>query len=490
MKRKRGLLRWIILLLILLVVILYIFVNFLAGIRGSAEKAVQAELENVGEKYVFEVRTELQQVQIAGETIAQVINSLSVKDEEMIGRYMAAAAEETGIFEALFYEKGKDCIDQEGNHIEIADRKDIPVIELPADKTQYVYLENEELTGKPAMLLVVPVPETEAALLLFYTTEIIKESLTEHSMYGQETFTAITDAKGDILEHNDVSSNFLSSGNLWTYVGEEYDKQISRVKANMKNKEYGYCAIKAGEEMRALVYKPIGIDDWTFVAGIDQNYVDQKVNRSFQKSSAILYQLFIVFPLLGIVCLGIYICSKRNIEEKSKVLLEKADTDQLTGLYNKLATERKIKEYMEENPNTLSMMLVLDIDNFKKINDTMGHAFGDEVLRNLGKSISANFRVSDIIGRTGGDEFTVFLKALKDDSNTLKEAQKLVNFFQGFQVGEYVKYSATASIGAAVFPADGSDFKTLYKAADQALYKAKARGKNQVAFYDDRDRKT
>ena len=135
------------------------------------------------------------------------------------------------------------------------------------------------------------------------------------------------------------------------------------------------------------------------------------------------------------------------------------------------------------------MMFVLDIDNFKKINDTMGHAFGDEVLKTLGRTISSLFRVTDIIGRTGGDEFTIFLKFLKSDENTLKEARKLVQFFKDFTAGEYVKYSATASIGAAVFPENGSDFDSLYKAADKALYKAKQRGKNQLAFYDDRDRK-
>lgn len=98
--------------------------------------------------------------------------------------------------------------------------------------------------------------------------------------------------------------------------------------------------------------------------------------------------------------------------------------------------------------------------------------------------------MTDVVGRTGGDEFTIFLKNLKDDSTTIRESQKLINFFRSFQVGEYVKYSATASIGAAVFPEDGKDFESMYKAADQALYKAKKRGKNQLAFYDDRDRKT
>ena len=175
--------------------------------------------------------------------------------------------------------------------------------------------------------------------------------------------------------------------------------------------------------------------------------------------------------------------------KSNKQLEEKADSDLLTGLGNKLATERRIKEYMADYPDSLAVMFVLDIDNFKKINDTMGHAFGDEVLRELGRQIGVNFRVTDIIGRTGGDEFTIFLKNLKDDSNTIREAQKLEYFFRHFQVGDYVKYSATASIGAAVFPADGSDFETLYKAADAALYKAKKRGKNQLAFFDDRDRK-
>ena len=201
-----------------------------------------------------------------------------------------------------------------------------------------------------------------------------------------------------------------------------------------------------------------------------------------------VYQIIGVLFFFALVLLIFnYISNKKN-DETDRILREKADTDLLTGLNNKLATERKIKEYMEQNPDSIAMMFVLDIDNFKKINDTMGHAFGDEVLKTLGRTLSPIFRVTDIVGRTGGDEFTIFLKFLQSEDNTLKEAKKLVNFFKDFTAGEYVKYSATASIGAAVFPADGKDFETLYKAADKALYKAKKRGKNQLAFYDDRDR--
>lgn len=199
-----------------------------------------------------------------------------------------------------------------------------------------------------------------------------------------------------------------------------------------------------------------------------------------------LISLFITIFIIVVTIINVsrIFATTRGTDE----LKDKADRDLLTGLKNKTATEREIKDYIANYPDRLGVMFLVDIDNFKKINDTMGHAFGDEVLRELGKNIGINFRVSDVIGRTGGDEFMIFLKNLKEDANTLREAQKLIYFFRHFQVGDYVKYSVTASIGAAVFPDHGSDFESLYKAADAAVYKSKKRGKNQLSFYDDRDK--
>ena len=195
-----------------------------------------------------------------------------------------------------------------------------------------------------------------------------------------------------------------------------------------------------------------------------------------------IYLIIIIFIFICMIVL-VNIIGKIRTNEQKKKLENKADTDLLTGLNNKLATERKIKEYMEQNPNSQSMLFIVDVDNFKKINDTMGHAFGDEVLRTLGERLPAIFRATDIIGRVGGDEFMVFLKGVSEAESIRKEAKKIENFFQNFKAGEYTKYAATASIGVAVFPQEGADFESLYKAADQGLYKAKKRGKNQVAFY-------
>ena len=160
--------------------------------------------------------------------------------------------------------------------------------------------------------------------------------------------------------------------------------------------------------------------------------------------------------------------------------------DLLTELTNKAATERMIADYIDSNPNGHGVLFILDIDNFKKVNDTMGHAFGDTLLKTLGKEIRTEFRVTDIVGRTGGDEFMIFLKDINDDLIVEREANRITRFFHDFKAGgDYVKYSATASIGCAIYPNDGATFKDLYVSADQALYRAKKRGKNQLVFYDE-----
>ena len=81
----------------------------------------------------------------------------------------------------------------------------------------------------------------------------------------------------------------------------------------------------------------------------------------------------------------------------------------------------------------------------------------------------------------------VFLKNIKDEETIRREVGRMERFFYNFKAGEYVKYSVTASIGCAVFPRDADNFEDLYKAADKAVYKAKRRGKNQIALYTEED---
>ena len=225
----------------------------------------------------------------------------------------------------------------------------------------------------------------------------------------------------------------------------------------------------------------VGIDE-SYLSGIQQSFRGPIVDLIVKISISIAAALIVITVINVLV--------RIKVSEHSKVLEDKADTDLLTDLNNKMATERKIREYMEKYPDKQGVLFVLDVDNFKKINDTMGHAFGDEVLRNLAVRLQSMFRATDIVGRTGGDEFMVFLKDIRDITMIEREGKKIEQFFHQFEVGEYVKYSVTASVGAAVFPGDGNTFENLYKSADNALYVSKRRGKNQLTFYKKPEKET
>lgn len=134
----------------------------------------------------------------------------------------------------------------------------------------------------------------------------------------------------------------------------------------------------------------------------------------------------------------------------------------------------------KRNNEELSL-LIMDLDNFKLINDTFGHAAGDEVIRDVGSIIKTSFRKTDITGRLGGEEFAVVLK-----NASLKEAKRVAEKFRDFVTRRKVIYEGqeigfTVSIGIAVIRDDINDIEDILKKADSALYKAKAKGRNCVA---------
>lgn len=311
------------------------------------------------------------------------------------------------------------------------------------------------------------------------------------SPYDTVSFLAVMDSQGRIVgnysKYKDTDSKFLMSENMMKTIKEGSNlDDYYLFDVRYKNGLCSSIKVVYNGDVRTVVTAPLEYAGLSLVYGVRQAYIDRVSTKYFSviKGTAVKIGIIIVVFIIFVISVAVFNSLKSR--ERGRVLEDKADTDLLTELYNKAATERKIKEYIQDNPDSRAMMFILDIDNFKKINDTMGHAFGDTLLKTLGKEIRMEFRMTDIIGRTGGDEFMVFLKDVTDDLIIEREANRITRFFHDFKAGgEYVKYSASASIGAAIFPDDAKNFKDLYMAADQALYKAKKRGKNQLAFYNE-----
>lgn len=168
-------------------------------------------------------------------------------------------------------------------------------------------------------------------------------------------------------------------------------------------------------------------------------------------------------------------------KEEEQKLVVAARMDKMTMLLNRETTMEEIRKILKEDSEKTHVLYMLDIDNFKSLNDTMGHMAGDEFLVKLAKSMKKCFRESDIVGRIGGDEFFIFMRNLPTQQVMERKAQELLQAVK--QVcGEYPQVSLSGSIGISVFPEQGTTLEELYGQADVALYEAKRKGKNQYIF--------
>lgn len=171
-------------------------------------------------------------------------------------------------------------------------------------------------------------------------------------------------------------------------------------------------------------------------------------------------------------------------KKEAEELLFKAQRDSLTELYNKGTTESMIEEYIEnEGAEKNGAMFLIDLDNFKSINDTLGHLAGDFVLTNISSMLSKVFEENSIVGRIGGDEFIVFFKDVDSEEVIHNKAEELVNGFRKNFIEEFENYKISGSIGIAKYPEHGKCFEELYINADKAAYLAKHNGKDNYCLF-------
>ncbi|MFI3250918.1 MAG: sensor domain-containing diguanylate cyclase [Eubacteriales bacterium] len=171
----------------------------------------------------------------------------------------------------------------------------------------------------------------------------------------------------------------------------------------------------------------------------------------------------------------------RNKQEEKR-LEEKMNTDPLTGCMTKAGFEEIVTHTIQENEGDHAIF-VLDIDNFKGINDNLGHHFGDIVLKEIGEGMREIFRESDFVGRIGGDEFMIFLRNVSSKEALELKAKQVLAILNKVYRGNQQSYRISGSVGIAKYPEDGITFHELYVNGDKALYESKHRGKNTYTFY-------
>lgn len=183
-----------------------------------------------------------------------------------------------------------------------------------------------------------------------------------------------------------------------------------------------------------------------------------------------------------IKCIGKII----NIDAQKKeieILQAKAYRDSLTGLYNKMITQSLINESLKKKKtNQMHALMIIDIDNFKSINDNLGHLVGDDVLIAVTNQLKSLFGKHDIVGRIGGDEFVVFVYNIRSIKDIITKANAITHVLRTDYSEQDKNCTISGSIGISLYPQDGSTYKELLKKADNALYKIKKDGKDNFAL--------
>ncbi len=174
-----------------------------------------------------------------------------------------------------------------------------------------------------------------------------------------------------------------------------------------------------------------------------------------------------------------------HVDKRAKLkMYYESKRDLLTGLVNKIYTEKRVRDFINNNKDSKSAMILIDVDNFKLVNDNLGHLFGDEVLKHVAKALRFNTTSNDMVGRIGGDEFLVFIKNYETREQVANIAQGICTDISKIYVGEQNDFSLSSSCGIAFYPDHALDSLALQENADKALLYTKFHGKNGFTIFD------
>ncbi|MDD6269086.1 MAG: sensor domain-containing diguanylate cyclase [Oscillospiraceae bacterium] len=301
-------------------------------------------------------------------------------------------------------------------------------------------------------------------LISFYTTEL--EDVFEHP-------GGIDDITIRLVEHNNIVIYSSAENETGKSLPESVGKRISDNSSTIMDNEY------------LITYTTCG-DDWKVICSVPTSVILKEKNE-FRFYILIVCTVVTVIAIVFTVIFSLKMSDP--VANMMNVLDKKAHIDLLTGVLNKRSFEEYAENMIRNSDKTDNYALILlDIDNFKGVNDTLGHEYGDKVLANIGVILRTVFREGDLLGRIGGDEFCVFLKITSTDTAAeinfaKKKCQQICSAFHNNYTGDDNSYKISASVGVSFCPVHGNSFSDLYKCADSALYQSKHKGKDTYTIY-------
>lgn len=272
---------------------------------------------------------------------------------------------------------------------------------------------------------------------------------------------------------------------------EDKKEEIVSCKADGKGRSFWVSSERGGGGKSYVVVRYIPDLDWYLIVMQSANQYAKRIQVQFLKNLCIAIGIGVVIMFgVSVMVKGFHnqivgLLQQRIDKEKEAKLqyVKKAQTDQMTGIYNKTATRYYVSQMLTTYPDKNFAFLIFDIDNFKQANDRFGHAFGDGVIMEFVQTVQYYLGPGCIFGRIGGDEFAALipLPTVTTEEWAEEIAEELLGALKKTYTEGKNSWNMSASIGIALAPRDGKVFDELYKNADEALYVTKRSGKDGYA---------
>lgn len=353
------------------------------------------------------------------------------------------------------------------------------------------FYDNDEL----CVLFSVPLADQEGSsagmLCASYSAQRFGRLLLQDN-YRDSAFSLLTDSKGNLL---------FSSSNQDIFVPDstsDEDKRIvpsptffdeassEKIRASMARREHNLYQIAHNGIDYVLVQTPIEQNNWMLFCMIPTDSLGEDYAFITQLRHIQLICIVAILTIISLILILMLLREWHRLSRENTVLAVRANTDSMTGLLNQGTTSATISEALIRHEGE-GVLLLLDLDNLKGINDTLGHPIGDRAILLLSELLQSIFSSASVIGRIGGDEFMVYMScpgSREDVRRQIQALQRQMHTTMRAQMQLNEEFPLHCSVGAA-YAKPGDDYNSLYSRADIALYHVKHHGKDGYSFFED-----
>ena len=361
---KSGrIMQWLIPTALLVAFIVVMFLLFSAKVEQRGQDIVEDNVMMTAEEYALRINTELAEVESSVHYAISMLEQYGTI-HNMKKNLMSNLCENVPAYMAVIVNGEGSGISNSGTLVDLGG---FPYFYHTKNGDHWFYAEEDGITGKAALVYTATAEDNTYVLAYYNIKDIFK--LVKLESYSSESFIALVDDEYEILVSKGENEAYLSESNLKTVINRDRSN-LQAVKAmnnDFKNEQPGSQVTNVDGDIRSLCYAPIDIGDFFFVIGVENGYVITEGSTYYSEATSMLFAMIIAIGVFFFLVIIINLISKIVDRKQKSELQLKADTDLLTGLTNKAATERMIQEYIHENPNGIGVLFIIDVDNFKKI---------------------------------------------------------------------------------------------------------------------------